>query len=145
VTVVGAHATVEGDTVVDLYEEYERAVRCFDAGNPTGAAVALSPVVAAEPDNVSVRLLLARAYYHSAQLRRAEEQLRWLVDRDPADHYAHFVLGRTLERLGRPSQALPHLRMAVAMRPLPDYADALERVEAKAASGTPRSGPSARG
>ncbi|NJC73820.1 tetratricopeptide repeat protein [Planosporangium thailandense] len=117
---------------MDLYAEYERAVRSFDAGDPLGAVRALAPVVAAEPDNSSVRLLLARAYYHSAQLRRAEEQLRWLIDRDPADHYAHFVLGRTLERLGRPGQALPHLRMAVAMRPLVDYTDALRRVEARA-------------
>jgi predicted Zn-dependent protease len=121
--------------VVDLYAEYERAVRSFDAGDPIGAANTLAPVVAAEPDNTSVRLLLARAYYHSAQLRRAEEQLRWLIDRDPTDHYAHFVLGRTLERLGKPGQALPHLRMAVAMRPLDDYADALRRVEARAAGG----------
>jgi predicted Zn-dependent protease len=127
-------AIFKGDAVVDLYEEYERAVRFFDAGDPAGAARILSPVVAAEPDNSSVRLLLARAYFHSAQLRRAEEQLRWLVDRDPADHYAHFVLGRTLERLGKPGLALPHLRLAVAMRPLPDYADALKRVEAKAAA-----------
>jgi predicted Zn-dependent protease len=118
--------------VSDLYEEYAQAVRSFDSGDPTGAAKRLSPVIAAEPENSSVRLLLARAYYHSAQLRRAEEQLRWLVDRDPADHYAHFVLGRTLERLGRPGQALPHLRIAVAMRPLVDYSDALRRVEAKA-------------
>lgn len=125
--------TGEGNGVVDLYAEYERAVRSFDAGDPLGAVRALGPVVAAEPENSSVRLLLARAYYHSAQLRRAEEQLRWLIDRDPADHYAHFVLGRTLERLGRPGQALPHLRMAVAMRPLVDYTDALRRVEARTA------------
>jgi predicted Zn-dependent protease len=116
-----------------LYDEYAQAVRSFDAGDPIRAAVQLAPVVEAEPGNTSARMLLARAYYHSAQLRRAEEQLRWLVDHDPADHYAHFVLGRTLERLGRPGQALPHLRMAVAMRPLGDYADALQRVEAKAA------------
>jgi predicted Zn-dependent protease len=126
---------VKEDGVVDLYAEYERAVRIFDAGDPIGAAKALGPVVAAEPENTSVRLLLARAYYHSAQLSRAEEQLRWLVERDPADHYAHFVLGRTLERLGKPVQALPHLRMAVAMRPLDDYADALRRVEARTAGG----------
>jgi predicted Zn-dependent protease len=127
---------VEGDGVVDLYAEYERAVRSFDAGDPISAARTLGPVVEAEPQNRSVRLLLARAYYHSAQLRRAEEQLRWLIERDPADHYAHFVLGRTLERLGQPRQALPHLRMAVAMRPLEDYADALRRVEARTSRGS---------
>jgi predicted Zn-dependent protease len=130
----------EGDAVVDLYSEYERAVRLFDTGDPLGATRALGPVVEAEPENRSVRLLLARAYYHSAQLRRAEEQLRWLIDRDPADHYAHFVLGRTLERLGKPAAALPHMRMAVAMRPLDDYADALRRVEARTA-GASGSGP----
>jgi len=119
--------------VSELYEDYTRAVRSFDAGDPLSAAKLLTPVVAAEPENASVRLLLARAYYNSAQLRRAEEQLRWLVDRDPADHYAHFVLGRTLERLGRPGQAVGHLRMAVAMRPLEDYSDALRRVEARTA------------
>jgi predicted Zn-dependent protease len=127
---------VEGDGVVDLYTEYERAVRSFDTGDPIGAARALGPVVTAEPENRSVRLLLARAYYHSAQLHRAEEQLRWLIDRDPADHYAHFVLGRTLERLGKPGEALPHLRMAVAMRPLVDYTDALRRVEARTSGGS---------
>ncbi len=74
--------------------------------------------------------MLARAYFHSAQLGRAEEQLRWLVDRDPSDHYAQFVLGRTLERQGRPDRALPHLRMAAVMRPLEDYTAALRRVEA---------------
>jgi len=118
--------------VTDLYAQYERAVLFFEAGDPTYAARLLGPLIEAEPGNASVRLLLARAYFHSAQLRRAEEQLRWLVDRDPSDHYAHFVLGRTLERMGQPGQALPHLRLAVAMRPLVDYSDALRRVEARA-------------
>ena len=79
-----------------------------------------------------MRLLLARAYFHSAQLGRAEEQLRVLVDRDPSDHYARFVLGRTLERQNRTAEALPHLRMASAMHPSEEYAEALRRVTAKA-------------
>jgi predicted Zn-dependent protease len=118
------------NTDVDLHAEYERAGRLLDAGSPLDAARALAPVLAAEPDNASVRLLLARAYFHSAQLRRAEEQLRWLIARDPSDHYAQFVLGRTLERQGRRDQALPHLRMAAVMRPLADYETALRRAEA---------------
>lgn len=113
----------------EAYETYERAVLFFEAGDPIAAARLLEPLVVAEPDNLSTRLLLARAYYHSAQLKRAEEQLRWLVERSPADDYAHFALGRTLERQGRPRQALPHLRLAAAMRPVPDYTEALRRVE----------------
>ena len=61
------------------------------------------------------RLLLARAYYHSAQLRRAEEQLREVIERDPVEFYAHLMLGRTLERQGRHAEAAPWLRTATAM------------------------------
>src|SRR5262245_61354733 len=93
----------------------------LEAGDPIGAARILEPIIAAEPSNSGARLLLARAYFHSAQLRRAEEQLSILVDRDPTDHYARFVLGRTLERLGRPADALPHLRMAAVMHPDEEY------------------------
>ncbi|GAA0915044.1 tetratricopeptide repeat protein [Virgisporangium ochraceum] len=122
---------------MDLHAEYERAERLLDAGQPIEAADALVPVIAAEPENASVRQLLARAYFHSAQLGRAEQQLRWLIEHDPSDHYAQFVLGRTLERQGRPDQALAHLRLAAVMRPIDDYTAALRRVEA-ARDGGPR-------
>lgn len=116
--------------LVDLLEEYRRATEFFESGDPAGAARLLEPIVEAEPQNASVRLLLARAYFQSAQLRRAEEQLRFLIDLDPADHYAHHVLGRTLERSGRFAEALPYLRLAVAMRDNDDYRAAVQRVEA---------------
>jgi hypothetical protein len=35
----------------------------------------------------------------------------------PADAYAHVLLGRTLQRLGRREEAAPHLRMGGAMAP----------------------------
>jgi Flp pilus assembly protein TadD len=101
----------------------------FESGNPLGAARLLEPIVEAEPDNAAVRLLLARAYFNSAQLAGAEAQLRALIEHDPSDHYAHHVLGRTLERGGRFREALPHLRLAAAMKRHRDYVDALDRVE----------------
>ncbi|BCL14134.1 tetratricopeptide repeat protein [Micromonospora sagamiensis] len=117
---------------MDLLAEYRRATMFFEAGDPTGAARLLEPIVAAEPGNASVRQLLARAYFQSAQLGRAEEQLRVLVDQDPSDHYAHHVLGRTLERLNRPADALRHLRIAAAMYSAnDDYRRALDRVESR--------------
>ena len=115
----------------DLLAEYRRAMMFFDAGDPIRAAQILEPIVAAEPDHSDVRLLLARAYFHSAQLGRAEAQLKVLVDRDPTDHYARFVLGRTLERENRPAEALPHLRMASAMHPSDEYDEAVRRVAGK--------------
>ncbi|RKN44236.1 tetratricopeptide repeat protein [Micromonospora endolithica] len=121
---------------MDFLAEYRRATMFFEAGDPTGAARLLEPIVAAEPGNASVRQLLARAYFQSAQLSRAEEQLRELIDRDPSDHYAHHVLGRTLERLNRPADALRHLRIAAAMHSHnDDYATALRRVESRVGAG----------
>lgn len=118
-----------GSAVVDLLEEYRRATFAFESGDPQAAARMLEPIVAAEPRNAAVRQLLARAYFNSAQLNRAEAQLRALVEHDPSDHYAHHVLGRTLERAGRFREALPHLRLAAAMKDQSDYREALVRVE----------------
>ncbi|WP_067495631.1 M48 family metallopeptidase [Actinoplanes sp. TFC3] len=115
---------------MDLLEEYRRANFIFESGDPLGASRMLEPIVEAEPNNTAVRQLLARAYFNSAQLTHAEDQLRTLIERDPSDHYAHHVLGRTLERGGRFSEALPHLRLAAAMKQHNDYEQALRRVEA---------------
>ena len=95
-------------------ELWERAQLLFDAKDYIKAAQLLAAVVDEVPQPTAPRLLLARAYYHSAQLGRAEEQLRVIVDRDPVEHYAHLMLGRTLERQGRHDEAAPWLRMAEA-------------------------------
>jgi predicted DsbA family dithiol-disulfide isomerase len=97
--------------------------------DPLGALRTLRPLLAEHGDDPAVRLLAARAYFGSAQLGRARETLESLLERAPGDHYARFLLGRTLERAGRHGQALPHLRLAAAMSPEPDYADAVRRVE----------------
>lgn len=121
---------------MDLLEEYRRALLFMEAGDPTEAARILEPIAAAEPGNADVRLQLALAYFGSAQLLRAEAQLRALVDANPSDHYAHHVLGRTLERLHKPEQALPHLRLAEAMSPVPEYQEAARRVAARVNAAT---------
>ncbi|MDX3642134.1 tetratricopeptide repeat protein [Streptomyces sp. MB09-02B] len=95
-------------------ERWERARLRFGARDYVGAAKLLVDVVEEVPEQTGPRLLLARAYYHSAQLRRAEDQLRVIVERDPVEHYAHLMLGRTLQRQGRQSEAEPWLRMAGA-------------------------------
>lgn len=116
----------------DVIAEYRRGVLYFDAGDPIEAAKILSTVLHEEPGNAEVRLWLARAYFASAQLNRAEQHLRTLVDRDPSDHYACHLLGRTLERQNRPKDALPFLRLAAAMSSVPDYAQAVRRVSGTA-------------
>nr|WP_206324934.1 MULTISPECIES: tetratricopeptide repeat protein [unclassified Streptomyces] len=87
----------------------------FDAKEYQTAVRILRGLVAEHPDQTAQRLLLARAYYHSAQLKPAETELRAILERDPVEHYARLMLGRTLERQGRQDEAAPHLRMAAAM------------------------------
>jgi len=97
-----------------VLERWERAQLLFEARDFIVAARLLAVVVEEVPEQTGPRLLLARAHYHSAQLRRAEEQLRQVIDSDPVEHYAHLMLGRTLERQGRRDEAAPWLRMAAA-------------------------------
>lgn len=96
-------------------ERWERARKFFDAKNYAGAARVLEKLVEEVPGQTGPRLLLARAYYHSAQLRRAETECRAIVERDPVEGYAHLMLGRTLERQNRHDEARPYLRLAAAL------------------------------
>ena len=59
--------------------------------------------------------LLARSYFASAQLGRAEEALRRLVELAPANGWARRALARTLERQSRGGEAVAHHRVADAL------------------------------
>ncbi|MEU1014094.1 MULTISPECIES: tetratricopeptide repeat protein [unclassified Streptomyces] len=96
-------------------ERWQRARQFFDAKEYATAARILAALVDEVPEQVAPRLLLARAYYHSAQLLRAEAELSKVLELDPVESYARLMLGRTLERQGRPADAAPHLRMAAAL------------------------------
>ncbi|MEW9551119.1 tetratricopeptide repeat protein [Nonomuraea sp. NPDC050783] len=96
-------------------EEYARGRMFFELKDYIGAARILARVVAAAPGDLAARLLLARAYYHSAQLGRAEAELRLILERDPGEAYAYLLLGRTLQRRNRPREAAPYLRLHAAM------------------------------
>lgn len=59
-----------------------------------------------------VRLLLARSYYHSAQLDKTIRVATELLEHDPNEPYAHLLIGRALQRKSRDDEARPHLRLA---------------------------------
>lgn len=113
------------------FERYERAKRYFDEARYTEAARELeeffTDLAAARADQEESRaspadpvghgtaeahLLLARAYFHSGQLARAESAAREVLVESPDDPYAHLLLGRTLQRAGRPDEARGPLRLA---------------------------------
>lgn len=100
------------DTVLDAFR---RAQAFFDAGQPAEAVRLLDEVVAAEPGSTAALELRARALFASAQLGRAEQAFRELVERAPDDAWSRTALARTLERQGRASEAARHRRIAEAL------------------------------
>ena len=102
-------------TEIDLHSEYLRADLFLAMGQPIEAAKVLDAVLAAEPDNQAALELLARSYFGSAQLQRAEQALTRLVELAPANGWARRALARTLERQSRAAEAVAHHRMADAL------------------------------
>jgi predicted Zn-dependent protease len=100
---------------IDLHSEYLRADLFLAMGQPIEAAKVLEGVLEAEPDNQAALELLARSYFGSAQLNRAETSLARLVELAPANGWARRALARTLERQSRPADAAVHHRVADAL------------------------------
>lgn len=101
--------------MTDPAATYDRATFLFETKEYRAAALLLAELVDREPDKLELHLLLARSYYHSAQLAGAERVLRVIVDRWPTEAYAHLMLARTLQRAGRAQEGRQHLLLAEAM------------------------------
>lgn len=94
----------------------------FERGDHLAAATALAELVdeVESPESgetllhgtTDLRLLLARAYFHSAQFGRAEATLTRIIEESPTEAYAHLLLGRTLQRAGRHEEAARPLALA---------------------------------
>ncbi|GAA1582134.1 tetratricopeptide repeat protein [Actinomadura kijaniata] len=101
--------------MTDIYEEFQRGRMFFDAKDYSSAARILAPVVAEDAANRAALELLARAYFHSAQLSRAEDAFRRLVELDPGNGWAYEALARTLERRSDGAGAARFRKLAQAM------------------------------
>jgi Flp pilus assembly protein TadD len=111
------------------YELFRMAEFQLELARPLEALRTLEPVTDEIADSASGQLLLARAYFHSAQLSRAEAAFARVLELDPCDHYARFALGRSLERQGRKTEAVSHYRLAVAMHDSSEYRSRLDAAE----------------
>ena len=103
---------------MDAHETYRWATDLFDHRDYYTAAEILQHLVDNHEHDAELgaaRELLARAYYHSAQLGRAEKAARALIEADPTDVYAVLLLARTLQRRGRHADAGTWLRRLDAM------------------------------
>lgn len=107
------------------FDRYRYAQRLFRERRYTAAARELEFLIADEREHADGQqtaaylgdapLLLARAYYHSAQLEKSEQAARGLIETDPTEVYAVLLLARTLQRRGRHAEAGTWLRRLDAM------------------------------
>ncbi len=84
-------------------------------GRPAAAAqatVALEKAKSASRDKASIREALGIAYFRLQRWEDAEEEFRAMLELAPTDDYAHYALGRSLEKLGREQEANGHYKLA---------------------------------
>jgi Flp pilus assembly protein TadD len=104
-----------------VYDLFKKGSALLDAGDFAAAAIPLERARALEPDKSSIREALGRAYFRSSRFEQAAQEFEAVVERHPVNDYAHFCLGRALEKTGRRNEASRHAVLAAGMRP--DRAD----------------------
>ena len=114
----------------ETYDLFQQGSDHLKAGRNAQATVALEKAKRREPEKASIREALGIAYFRIRRFKEAESEFRAMLDLTPVDHYAHFALGRSLEKQGRAREAARHYRLATSLRPQSrDYQRALEGLE----------------
>src|SRR3712207_3753031 len=94
------------------------------------ATVPLEKAKRREPEKASIREALGIAYYRIRRWAEAEQEFRAILELKAVDHYAHFALGRCLEKQGHPAEAHEHYWMASFLRPQErEYRRALDALQ----------------
>lgn len=114
----------------ETYDLYRKGREHLAAGQAAQATVSLEKAKKREPAKASIREALGIAYFRIRRFAEAEHEFRTILELAPVDHYAHFALGRCLEKQGRRQEAVGHYRLATFFRPQSqDYRRALEAIE----------------
>jgi Flp pilus assembly protein TadD len=100
-----------------VYDLYKRGSELLEHGDFAAAAIPLEQARAMEPEKSSIREALGRAYFRTGRYEAASVEFQEVVDRYPVNDYAHFCLGRSLEKSGRRREARKHLALAASLRP----------------------------
>jgi Flp pilus assembly protein TadD len=101
----------------DAYDFFQEGRRRLRDGMSAQATVPLEKAKRIEPEKASIREALGIAYFRLRRWREAEAEFRAVVDLSPTDHYAHYALGRALEKQGRQAEANGHYKLASSMEP----------------------------
>jgi Flp pilus assembly protein TadD len=101
----------------NTYSLFQQGRAQLKQGMAAEATVALEKAKEREPEKASIREALGIAYFRIRRWDAAEAEFRKLLDLSPVNDYAHYALGRTLEKQGRAREANVHYKLASCLSP----------------------------
>ena len=99
------------------YHLFQQGRSHLKRGMAAQATVALEKAKRREPEKASIREALGIAYFRIRRWEEAEAEFRKLLELSPVNDYAHYALGRCLEKQGRQREANTHYKLASSLRP----------------------------
>ena len=101
----------------ETYNLFQQGRAHLAKGRAAQATVALEKAKRREPEKASIREALGIAYFRIHRWQEAESEFRAMLELAPTDDYAHYALGRCLEKQGRTAEANGHYKLAHSLRP----------------------------
>ena len=101
----------------ETFDLFQQGRAHLKKGRAAQATVALEKAKRREPEKASIREALGIAYFRIHRYEEAESEFRKMLDLAPVDDYAHYALGRCLEKQGRQAEANGHYKLASSLRP----------------------------
>ena len=102
------------ETTYSLFQQGRAQLKC---GMAAQATVALEKAKRREPEKASIREALGIAYFRIRRWEAAEAEFRKVLELSPVNDYAHYALGRCLEKQGKQAEANGHFKLASSLRP----------------------------
>src|SRR5919108_3895560 len=101
----------------EVYDYFQQGQARLREGMAAQATVPLEKAKRRAPDKASIREYLGIAYFRLRRWEEAEAEFRAALEISPVNDYAHYALGRCLERQGRDTEANGHYKLARSLRP----------------------------
>ncbi|MEX2210823.1 MAG: tetratricopeptide repeat protein [Gaiellaceae bacterium] len=99
------------------YTLFLRGREHLQRGMPAQATVSLEKAKRRDPGKASIREALGIAYFRIRRWEEAEAEFRAVLELSPVNDYAHYALGRALEKQGRVREANGHYKLARSLKP----------------------------
>jgi Flp pilus assembly protein TadD len=99
------------------YQLFQKGREHLKRGDAAQAMVSLEKAKKREPDKASIREALGIAYFRIRRWEEAEAEFRACLELSPTNDYAHYALGRSLEKQGRMREANGHYKLARSLQP----------------------------